>query len=123
VAVTTHYLDEAERLCDRVAISKQEVSSALDRQAPARRARRPELELPRSTPIRSPRSRAAQQGVAGDDSFAVGADADDPGAGRSVDAGSPTMQIGLQRPDGTPTNQRSTTIYLRTSRATPRRVG
>jgi ABC-2 type transport system ATP-binding protein len=74
ILVTTHYLDEAERLCDRVAIMHSGRIVALDAPDRLRAAVGPEiLELR----VRGDGSTALEalrrSGVAGDDAFAVGA--------------------------------------------------
>ena len=74
ILVTTHYLDEAERLCDRLAIMHSGRIVALDAPDRLRAAVGPEiLELR----VRGDGSAALEalrrSGVAGDDAFAVGA--------------------------------------------------
>jgi ABC-2 type transport system ATP-binding protein len=73
ILLTTHYLDEAERLCDRIAVMHEGRIVALDRPEGLRRELGPELvelrvrdDLPRAlTALR-------ERGIAGDDAFAVG---------------------------------------------------
>ena len=75
ILLTTHYLDEAERLCDRVAVDPR----GRDRRARfARRLLRSRLgassSSSASTATATPRSASLRAaGVAGDDAFAVGA--------------------------------------------------
>jgi ABC-2 type transport system ATP-binding protein len=73
ILLTTHYLDEAERLCDRVAIMHDGLIVALDTPAALLAALGREIvELridgPAEVALAAPRSR----GVAGDDAFIVG---------------------------------------------------
>ena len=74
ILLTTHYLDEAERLCDRVAIIHAGQIVALDTPAALVAGLGDELvELRvrrRRRRLRSPR--CARSGIAGDDAFTVG---------------------------------------------------
>ena len=76
ILLTTHYLDEAERLCDRVAIMHAGRIVALDTPAGAARRPRPascvELRVARRRRRRARRA-ARARGIAGDDAFTVGA--------------------------------------------------
>ena len=74
ILLTTHYLDEAERLCDRVAIMHAGRIVALD--TPGGAARRPRRRDRRAARRRRPGAALASlraRGIAGDDAFAVGA--------------------------------------------------
>ena len=75
ILVTTHYLDEAQRLCDRVAIIHEGSLVALDSSAGAARAARPgDPRVPRRRQRRSARSEACATGESqADDAFAIGA--------------------------------------------------
>jgi ABC-2 type transport system ATP-binding protein len=74
VLVTTHYLDEAERLCDRIAIMHAGSIVALDTPANLLDQLGDEiLELRVETDPGAALSRLRASGIAGDDSFAVGA--------------------------------------------------
>src|SRR5207247_1361121 len=73
ILLTTHYLDEAERLCDRIAVMHEGRIVALDRPEQLRRELGSELvevrvrdDLPRTL------STLRERGIAGDDAFAVG---------------------------------------------------
>jgi len=74
ILVTTHYLDEAERLCDRIAIMNEGAIVALDAPAGLKRELGEEI-----VELRLERDAAAaldllrSRGVAHDDAFAVGA--------------------------------------------------
>jgi ABC-2 type transport system ATP-binding protein len=74
VVLTTHYLDEAERLCDRVAIVHEGRIVALD--TPANLLAdlgRHLVELRVDGDVRSALTKLRAKGLAGDDAFAVGA--------------------------------------------------
>jgi ABC-2 type transport system ATP-binding protein len=74
VLVTTHYLDEAERLCDRIAIMHAGSIVALDTPANLLDQLGDEiLELRVETDPGAALSRLRSSGIAGDDAFAVGA--------------------------------------------------
>jgi ABC-2 type transport system ATP-binding protein len=73
ILLTTHYLEEAERLCDRIAVMHEGRIVALDRPEQLRRELGSELvelrvrdDLPRTL------STLRERGIAGDDAFAVG---------------------------------------------------
>jgi ABC-2 type transport system ATP-binding protein len=74
ILLTTHYLDEAEQLCDRVAIVHQGRIVAMD-SPPVLLARlgRELVELRLSRDVSAAVSLLRARGVAGDDTFAVGA--------------------------------------------------
>jgi len=73
VLLTTHYLDEAERLCDRVAIIHDGRIVALDAPRALLAALGRELvELRIDGDVASALSSLRERGVAGDDAFAVG---------------------------------------------------
>jgi ABC-2 type transport system ATP-binding protein len=73
VLLTTHYLDEAERLCDRVAIMHSGRIVALDTpQALLAMLGRELVELRLDGNVESALALLRQRGVAGDDAFAVG---------------------------------------------------
>ncbi|HEY3671910.1 MAG TPA: ABC transporter ATP-binding protein [Acidimicrobiia bacterium] len=115
VLLTTHYLDEAERLCDRVAIMHAGRIVALDRPATLLAALGDQmLELRVDTDPIAALARLRSRGVAGDDSFAVGATLTIPVRGRSVDAVlTAAREIGLA---ATATSTRPPTlddVYLR----------
>jgi ABC-2 type transport system ATP-binding protein len=107
ILLTTHYLDEAERLCDRVAIIHQGRIVALD--APARLLAGLGREIVElrvdGDPARALASLHAR-GVAGDDAFSVGATLTVPLHGRSAgeairaveDAGLTAASVGTRRP-------------------------
>jgi ABC-2 type transport system ATP-binding protein len=74
ILLTTHYLDEASRLCDRVAIVHQGALVALDSpQALLAGLGREILEFRVDGDPQDALSRLRQRGVAADDAFAVGA--------------------------------------------------
>jgi ABC-2 type transport system ATP-binding protein len=73
VLLTTHYLDEAERLCDRVAIIHDGLIVALDApRALLATLGRELVELRIEGDVASALSSLRERGVAGDDAFAVG---------------------------------------------------
>jgi ABC-2 type transport system ATP-binding protein len=85
VVLTTHYLDEAERLCDRVAIVHEGRIAALD--TPANLLAdlgRHLVELRVDGDVRSALTKLRAKGLAGDDAFAVGATLTVPVHDRSV---------------------------------------
>jgi ABC-2 type transport system ATP-binding protein len=87
VLLTTHYLDEAERLCDRVGIMHAGRIVALDRPADLLAALGDQvLELRVDSDPAAALARLRRDGVAGDDSFAVGATVTIPVRGRTADA-------------------------------------
>ena len=87
VLLTTHYLDEAERLCDRVGIMHAGRIVALDRPATLLAALGDQvLELRVDSDPTAALARLRSHGVAGDDSFAVGATLTIPVRGRTADA-------------------------------------
>jgi ABC-2 type transport system ATP-binding protein len=74
ILLTTHYLDEAEQLCDRVAIVHQGRIVAMDSPAVLlARLGRELVELRLSRDVSAAVSLLRARGVAGDDTFAVGA--------------------------------------------------
>jgi ABC-2 type transport system ATP-binding protein len=74
ILLTTHYLDEAEQLCDRVAIVHQGRIVALDSPAVLlARLGRELVELRLAGDVSAAVSLLRSRGVAGDDTFAVGA--------------------------------------------------
>jgi ABC-2 type transport system ATP-binding protein len=74
ILLTTHYLDEAEQLCDRVAVVHQGRIVALDSPAVLlARMGREIVELRVDGDVPSALSSLRARGLAGDDSFAVGA--------------------------------------------------
>jgi len=97
VLVTTHYLDEAQQLCDRVAIMHQGRIAAMGAPAALKGTLGPELvELH----VDGDTSRAVQmlrlQGIAGDDAFSVGATITIPlHGGSAADAISKISALGL----------------------------
>jgi ABC-2 type transport system ATP-binding protein len=73
ILLTTHYLDEAEQLCDRVAVVHQGRVVALDRPAALLAGIGREIvELRLDGDVPSAVSRLRAEGVAGDDTFTVG---------------------------------------------------
>jgi ABC-2 type transport system ATP-binding protein len=73
VLLTTHYLDEAERLCDRVAIMHSGCIVALDTpQALLAKLGRELMELRVHGSVESALASLRERGVAGEDAFAVG---------------------------------------------------
>jgi len=73
VLLTTHYLDEAERLCDRVAIMHGGRIVALDTpRALLADLGRELIELRVDGDVGSALASLRQRGIAGDDAFAVG---------------------------------------------------
>src|SRR5262249_25581848 len=74
ILLTTHYLDEAERLCDRIAIMHEGTIVALDTPAALKRALGGELvELRVEGDAASALELLRTRGVARDDAFSVGA--------------------------------------------------
>ena len=115
VLLTTHYLDEAERLCDRVGIMHAGRIVALDRPATLLAGLGDQvLELRVDADPTAALARLRSHGVAGDDSFAVGATLTIPVRGRSADAVlTAVREIGLA---ATATSTRPPTlddVYLR----------
>ena len=87
VLLTTHYLDEAERLCDRVGIMHAGRIVALDRPVTLLAGLGDQvLELRVDADPTAALARLRNHGVAGEDSFAVGATLTIPVRGRSADA-------------------------------------
>ncbi len=87
VLLTTHYLDEAERLCDRVGIMHAGRIVALDRPSVLLAALGDQvLELRVDTDATAALMRLRSGGVAGDDAFAVGTTVTIPVRGRPFDA-------------------------------------
>jgi ABC-2 type transport system ATP-binding protein len=86
VLLTTHYLDEAERLCDRVGIMHAGRIVALDRPANLLAALGDQvLELRVDTDPTATLTQLRRAGIAGDDSFAVGTTVMIPMRDRAVD--------------------------------------
>jgi ABC-2 type transport system ATP-binding protein len=86
VLLTTHYLDEAERLCDRVGIMHAGRIVALDRPANMLAALGDQLlELHVDTDPTATLTHLRRAGIASDDSFAVGATVTIPMRDRVVD--------------------------------------
>src|SRR5262249_19245909 len=87
VLLTTHYLDEAERLCDRVGIMHAGRIVALDRPASLLAALGGQvLEARVATDPVAALARLRAHGVAGDDAFTVGATVTIPVRGQTTDA-------------------------------------
>ena len=87
VLLTTHYLDEAERLCDRVGIMHAGQVVALDRPSNLLAALGDHmLELRVDTDPPAALARLRSHGIAGDDSFALGATLTIPVRGRTTAA-------------------------------------
>jgi ABC-2 type transport system ATP-binding protein len=87
VLLTTHYLDEAERLCDRVGIMHAGRIVALDRPADLLTALGDQvLELRVATNPTAALARLRAHEVAGDDAFAIGATLTIPVRGKTTDA-------------------------------------
>jgi ABC-2 type transport system ATP-binding protein len=73
ILLTTHYLDEADRLCDRIAVMHAGRIVALDRPQRLRRMLGRELvELRVRTDLPAALSTLRARGIAGDDAFSVG---------------------------------------------------
>jgi ABC-2 type transport system ATP-binding protein len=105
--LTTHYLDEAERLCDRVAIIHRGEIVALDTPAALRASLGAEIvELRVDGDGERTLSRLQEHGVAGADAFAVGSTLTVPLDGRGAAAAIaeievlelPVMSISTRRP-------------------------
>jgi ABC-2 type transport system ATP-binding protein len=103
VLVTTHYLDEAERLCDRLAIIHSGRIVALDTPARLRAAVGPEiLELRVRGSGQAALADLRHRGIAGDDAFAVGATVTVPLHGvAAAAAASAVGELGLATAIGT----------------------
>jgi len=87
VLLTTHYLDEAERLCDRVGIMHAGRIVALDRPAQLLAALGDHiLELRVETDPTAALTQLRRHGVVGDDAFAVGATLTIPVRDQTTDA-------------------------------------
>jgi ABC-2 type transport system ATP-binding protein len=87
VLLTTHYLDEAERLCDRVGVMHAGRIVALDRPATLLAALGDQVvELRVDADATAALARLRSMGIAGNDSFAVGETLTIPVRGRSTDA-------------------------------------
>ena len=81
ILLTTHYLDEAERLCDRIAIMHAGAIVALDTPAALLAGLGSEIvELRVDGDVAAALASLRAHGVAGDDAFAVGATAHRPAA-------------------------------------------
>ncbi|MHB8692735.1 MAG: ABC transporter ATP-binding protein [Solirubrobacteraceae bacterium] len=107
ILMTTHYLDEAQRLCDRVAIIHEGEMIALDRpRALLDGLGREILEFRVSGPAEPALAQLRALGIAGSDAFALGArltvplhDHDGPGALREIDAaGIAVTEVSLRAP-------------------------
>ena len=85
ILLTTHYLDEAERLCDRLAIIHQGAIVALDTPAALRADLGEKLvELRAADSPQMALGALRERGIAGDDAFSVGATITIPLHGRSA---------------------------------------
>jgi ABC-2 type transport system ATP-binding protein len=85
ILLTTHYLDEAERLCDRLAIIHQGAIVALDTPAALRADLGEKLvELRAADSPQIAFGALRERGIAGDDAFSVGATITIPLHGRSA---------------------------------------
>jgi ABC-2 type transport system ATP-binding protein len=107
ILLTTHYLDEAERLCDRIAIIHAGRIVALDTPAALLAGLGRELvELRVSGDVSSALASLRGRGIAGDDAFAVGSTLTVPLHDRSAahaiaaihDAGVATSSVSTRRP-------------------------
>jgi ABC-2 type transport system ATP-binding protein len=98
ILLTTHYLDEAQRLCDRVAIMHDGRIVALDRPAALLAGLGRELlELRLDGDVVAALDTLRSNGLAGDDAFAVGSTVTLPLNGHSAaDAIASARDIGLQ---------------------------
>jgi ABC-2 type transport system ATP-binding protein len=115
VLLTTHYLDEAERLCDRVGIMHAGRIVALDRPATLLAALGDQvLEVRVDADPTAALAQLRRNGVAGDDSFAVGATLTIPVRGRSTDTVlSAVREIGLAAAATTTRPPTLDDVYLR----------
>jgi ABC-2 type transport system ATP-binding protein len=105
ILVTTHYLDEAEQLCDRVAIVHEGRIVALDSPASLLAALGSEIvDLRVDGDVAAVVSRLRAAGIAGNDTFAVGA----------------TVHVPLQEPSGHQTVAAVSALGLRVSAITSR---
>jgi ABC-2 type transport system ATP-binding protein len=97
ILLTTHYLDEAERLCDRIAVMHEGKIVALGSPAELRAALGDEiLELRVDGDAGAAVDILRREGIAGDDAFPVGSTAIVPLHDRgSVDAIAATQQLGV----------------------------
>jgi len=120
VLLTTHYLDEAERLCDRVGIMHEGRIVALDRPANLLAALGDHvLELRVDTDPTAALARLRAHGVAGNDSFALGATLTVPVRGRSADATLAAVRSAGLAPVATSTRPPTLDdVYLRLTGAT-----
>jgi ABC-2 type transport system ATP-binding protein len=85
ILLTTHYLDEAERLCDRLAIMHEGTIVALDTPVALRAGLGEQIvELRARDDVPATLERLRGDGVAGDDAFSVGATITVPLHGRST---------------------------------------
>jgi ABC-2 type transport system ATP-binding protein len=98
ILLTTHYLDEAQRLCDRVAIMHDGRIVALDRPAALLAGLGRELlELRLDGDVVAALATLRSNGLAGDEAFAVGSTVTVPLNGHSAaDAIASARDIGLQ---------------------------
>jgi ABC-2 type transport system ATP-binding protein len=115
ILLTTHYLDEAERLCDRVAIIHDGRIVALDSPRRLLDALGPEVvELRVNRDPDEALIALRDSGVAGDDAFAVGATVTVPLQGRSgVDAITSIKSLGLTASAITTRQPNLDDVYLR----------
>ncbi|HMF83533.1 MAG TPA: ABC transporter ATP-binding protein [Acidimicrobiia bacterium] len=115
VVLTTHYLDEAERLCDRVAIMHAGRIVALDRPQALLGALGTEvLELRVDEDPTAALTRLRAHGVAADDAFSLGGTLTIPLHGSSAHAAVLTIdQIGLNTTELTTRRPTLDDVYLR----------
>jgi ABC-2 type transport system ATP-binding protein len=107
ILITTHYLEEAERLCDRVGIVHSGVLVAVDSPRTLRERLGAEiLEFRSGDNAQATLARLRQRGLAGEDAFAVGASVTVPLHDRSVtdvlaaldDARVPVSEVATRAP-------------------------
>jgi len=115
VLLTTHYLDEAERLCDRVGIMHAGQVVALDRPSNLLAALGDHmLELRVDTDPTDALARLRTHGIAGDDSFALGATLTIPVRNRTTDAALDAVRATGLAPTATSTRPPTLDdVYLR----------
>jgi ABC-2 type transport system ATP-binding protein len=115
ILLTTHYLDEAERLCDRVAIMHVGEIVALDRPAALLAGLGGEiLELRVASGPEDALARLSEHGVAGADAFAIGSRLTIPLHGRAAaDAIRALEELGLRASDLAVRTPTLDDVYLR----------